>query len=116
MLDMVSGKTPKAWHPTAGISPYRLGFVRTKSGHGNLYHEVFPAGEESRPMWIRSLRERLGSWYSQPGGAGELWRIAWPLILANSFWTLEVALDRVYLSRVGSLEVAASVPAAGLFW
>jgi MATE family multidrug resistance protein len=67
-------------------------------------------------MSIRSFWNWLSGWYGRPGGARELLEIAWPLILANSFWTLEVALDRMYLSRVGSLEVAASVPAAGLFW
>jgi MATE family, multidrug efflux pump len=69
-----------------------------------------------RAMRIENFRNWVGHWYGRPGGARELLSIAWPLILANSFWTLEVALDRMYLSRVGSLEVAASVPAAGLFW
>jgi MATE family multidrug resistance protein len=63
-----------------------------------------------------SVRQWLRRWYGEPGGARELLTIAWPLILANSFWTFEVTLDRMYLSRVGSLEVAASVPGAGLFW
>jgi MATE family multidrug resistance protein len=70
----------------------------------------------SRAMSLGNLRNWLSGWYGRPGGARELLSIAWPLILANSFWTFEVALDRVFLSRVGSLEVAASTPAAGLFW
>jgi MATE family multidrug resistance protein len=51
-----------------------------------------------------------------PGGAGELLRIAWPLVLSNSFLTLQLTLDRVLLSRVGPAELAASMPAAMLFW
>ena len=31
--------------------------------------------------------------------ARELLALAWPLILSNSFWTLQITLDRVFLSQ-----------------
>jgi len=54
--------------------------------------------------------------WSGPGGGRELLALAWPLILSNSFWTLQIALDRILLSHHSSDEVAASMPAAMLFW
>jgi Na+-driven multidrug efflux pump len=47
---------------------------------------------------------------------GELLALAWPLIVSNSFWTLQIALDRILLSRHSAAEVAAAMPAAILFW
>jgi MATE family multidrug resistance protein len=38
------------------------------------------------------------------------------LILSNSFWTLQIALDRILLSRADSDALAAAMPAALLFW
>jgi len=43
-------------------------------------------------------------------------RLAWPLILSNSFWTLQIVLDRVLLSRSNSEAVGAGMAAALLFW
>src|SRR5262249_47371242 len=39
-----------------------------------------------------------------------------PLILSNSFWTLQITIDRILLSRYSSDAVAAAMPAAMLFW
>lgn len=63
-------------------------------------------------MLARILRER----WRGPGGGRELLALAWPLIVSNSFWTLQIALDRILLSRHSSAEVAAAMPAAMLFW
>jgi MATE family, multidrug efflux pump len=63
-------------------------------------------------MLPRFLRER---WHG-PGGMRELLALAWPLVVSNSFWTLQIALDRILLSRHSSAEVAAAMPAAILFW
>ena len=57
-------------------------------------------------MLSRSLRER---WHG-PGGMRELLALAWPLIVSNSFWTLQIALDRILLSRHSSAEVGAAMP------
>jgi MATE family multidrug resistance protein len=50
------------------------------------------------------------------GGTRELLRLAWPFILSNSFYTLQILLDRVLLSRSGSAEVGAGMAAALLYW
>lgn len=50
------------------------------------------------------------------GGGRELLRLAFPLILSNSFWTLQITIDRVLLSKYSSDAVAAALPAAVLFW
>ncbi len=50
------------------------------------------------------------------GGGRELLRLAWPLILSNSFWTLQIALDRILLSRASGAAVGAAMAAACLFW
>src|SRR5438067_10724582 len=69
-------------------------------------------------MWMCAGRARTawGGWWRGPGGGRELLRVAWPLILTNSFWALQIALDRILLSRAGPELVAAAVAAAFLFW
>ena len=52
----------------------------------------------------------------RPGGARELMRLAFPLILSNSVWTLQLTIDRIMLSRLGEEHVAAAMAAAMLFW
>jgi len=55
-------------------------------------------------------------WWHGEGGGAELMRLALPLILSSSVWTLQVTLDRVMLSRFDSNAVAAAMPAVCLFW
>src|SRR5262249_41451134 len=50
------------------------------------------------------------------GGSAELFRLAWPFILSNSLWTLQLALDRILLSRASSKSVGAAMAGAMLFW
>jgi MATE family multidrug resistance protein len=51
-----------------------------------------------------------------PGGYRELLRLALPLILSNSFWTLQITIDRVLLGHYSSDAVGAAVAAVMLFW
>jgi MATE family multidrug resistance protein len=51
-----------------------------------------------------------------PGGSRELLKLALPLVLSQSFMTVQIAVDRVLLSRHDPDEVAASFPAVMLFW
>src|SRR4051812_28181397 len=51
-----------------------------------------------------------------PGGSRELLKLALPLVLSQSFMTIQIAVDRVLLSRHNPDEVAASFPAVMLFW
>jgi MATE family multidrug resistance protein len=54
--------------------------------------------------------------WRQEGGGGELLHLAFPLILSNSFLTLQITIDRALLSQSSSDAVAAAMPAALLYW
>ncbi len=51
-----------------------------------------------------------------PGGYRELIALSLPLVLSASFWTVQIFVDRVFLSWVGVDAVAAAMPAVGYFW
>jgi MATE family multidrug resistance protein len=51
-----------------------------------------------------------------PGGYRELIDLSLPLILSASFWTVQIFVDRVFLSWVNVDAVAAAMPAVGYFW
>ena len=50
------------------------------------------------------------------GGWRQLWQLALPLILVNSFWTLQITIDRMFLGRFDSTAVGAAMAAALVFW
>jgi MATE family multidrug resistance protein len=50
------------------------------------------------------------------GGTKELLSLAWPFIISNSVWTLQMLIDRVMLSRYGVDEVGAAIAAGVFFW
>jgi MATE family multidrug resistance protein len=50
------------------------------------------------------------------GGIGEMLRLAWPLVLSNGLWTLQITLDRILLSRSGSEAVGAAMAGVMVFW
>jgi MATE family, multidrug efflux pump len=58
---------------------------------------------------------RMGLWRGE-GGARELLKIAFPLILSNSVWTLQILIDRLLLSQHSIGEGTAAMPAVCLFW
>ncbi|HWG42895.1 MAG TPA: MATE family efflux transporter [Gemmataceae bacterium] len=51
-----------------------------------------------------------------PGSTRELLRLAWPLILSNSIWMVQIILDRILLSRASLASLAAGFSSAMLFW
>lgn len=51
-----------------------------------------------------------------PGGYREMMRLALPLIISSGFTTLQLVIDRIMLSKYSGNAVAASMPAAMLFW
>jgi len=51
-----------------------------------------------------------------PGGYRELIALSLPFVLSASFWTIQIFVDRVFLSWVGKNAVAASMPAVMYFW
>jgi MATE family multidrug resistance protein len=61
-----------------------------------------------RHSWLRH-------WHGE-GGGREVLALAWPLIVGNSLWTLQISLDRVLLSRASSDLVGAAMASAMLFW
>jgi MATE family multidrug resistance protein len=63
-------------------------------------------------MFLRSLRRN----WIHPGGGRELLILAWPLIVSNSFFTIQYAIDRALLSQHSSEEVGAAMAAVLLFW
>ena len=61
-------------------------------------------------------RRRWTRWHEE-GGGRELLRLAWPLILSNSCLTLQMAIDRIFLSqRLDQDAVGAAMASIMLFW
>ncbi len=54
--------------------------------------------------------------WSGQGGAGQVLRVALPLIISTSFWTLQMTIDRILLSRYDSDSVGAAQIAVLVFW
>jgi multidrug resistance protein, MATE family len=52
----------------------------------------------------------------RPGGAGEVLRLAFPLILSSSFVTLQLFIGRTLLTRYNIDHGAAVLPAVMMFW
>jgi multidrug resistance protein, MATE family len=46
----------------------------------------------------------------------EVWQISWPLIIANSFWNIQLTIDRIFLSHYSTETLAATIAVSGLFW
>lgn len=42
--------------------------------------------------------------------------IAWPLIVANSFWNLQMTIDRLFLAEYSTEAMGAAVAVMGVFW
>lgn len=46
----------------------------------------------------------------------EILQIAWPLIIANSFWNLQLTIDRIYLGMHSTESLGAAMAVMGVFW
>jgi MATE family multidrug resistance protein len=42
--------------------------------------------------------------------------VAWPLIIANSFWNIQMTIDRIFLGQFSMDALAATVAVTGVFW
>ena len=51
-----------------------------------------------------------------PASCRALLGLAWPFILSNSCWTLQIVLDRILLSRSSTEAVGAGLSAVMMFW
>lgn len=45
-----------------------------------------------------------------------IWAIAWPLIIANSFWNLQLTIDRIFLGGFSTEALGAAMAVMGVFW
>ncbi|MCB0327216.1 MAG: MATE family efflux transporter [Bdellovibrionales bacterium] len=45
-----------------------------------------------------------------------LFAIAWPLIIANSFWNLQLTIDRIFLGEYSTESLGAAMAVMGVFW
>lgn len=45
-----------------------------------------------------------------------IFAIAWPLIVANSFWTLQMTIDRIFLGTYSIESLGAAMAVMGVFW
>lgn len=43
-------------------------------------------------------------------------KIAWPLIIANSFWNIQITIDRIYLGQYSTEALGAAIAVMGIFW
>lgn len=48
--------------------------------------------------------------------AAVILRIAWPLIIANSFWNLQLTIDRIFLGMYSTEALGAAMAVMGVFW
>ena len=56
------------------------------------------------------------TWKTRWKGWREVLIIAWPLILANSFWNLQLTIDRVFLGNHSTESLGAAMAVMGVFW
>lgn len=57
----------------------------------------------------KTIRSRSERWKA-------ILKIAWPLIVANSFWNLQMTIDRVYLGNYSTEALGAAIAVMGVFW
>ncbi len=46
----------------------------------------------------------------------DILKMAWPLIIANSFWNLQMTIDRVFLGMHSTEALGAAMAVMGVFW
>ena len=58
----------------------------------------------------------MANWWRRPCGGREVLRLAMPLVLSSLSWTLLTFIDRMFLMWWSPDALAASFPAALLWW
>ncbi len=46
----------------------------------------------------------------------DILKVAWPLIIANSFWNLQLTIDRIFLGMHSTESLGAAMAVMGVFW
>lgn len=49
-------------------------------------------------------------------GWAKIFHIAWPLIVANGFWNIQLTIDRLFLAEFSTHALGAAVTVMGVFW
>jgi MATE family multidrug resistance protein len=68
------------------------------------------------PKGYHMSRNQLRDYWQREAGFAELLQLAFPLILSNSIWTIQVTVDRLLLSRYSLEAMEATLPTVALFW
>lgn len=55
------------------------------------------------------MRNELSRWR-------QILAVAWPLIIANSFWNIQLTIDRVFLGNYSTEALGAAMAVMGVFW
>ncbi len=55
-------------------------------------------------------------WPTRIAGWKKILIQAWPLIVANSFWNLQLTVDRIFLGQYSTDSLGAAIAVMGLFW
>jgi MATE family multidrug resistance protein len=68
-----------------------------------------------------SLKKHIAGYFSyrqfnEPGGYKEIWQVAWPLVIMNASNTMMMVINRWFLSKQSTADVAAAVPAGQFFF
>jgi len=50
------------------------------------------------------------------GSLGELLKLSWPLVLSSSFWTIQLFVDAIFLTRYNTIAAGAVLVAGMIFW
>src|SRR5262249_56928213 len=77
----------------------------------NLSRETSCMGEQTT-----ALEQEASPAQPDAGGLRELLRLALPLIFSSSFMTVQVTIDRVFLSKYDADAVSAVIPSVMVFW
>lgn len=65
--------------------------------------------EVSKTVDIQLPKSRREKWMT-------VLALAWPLIVANSFWNLQLTIDRMYLGNYSTEALGAAMAVMGIFW
>lgn len=87
----------------------RLGWIRNIA-------RILETREDEEPVSSQFEAEPSSTWWSRPCGVGEVLRVAMPLVLSSLSWTVLTFIDRMFLMWWSEESLAASFPAALLWW
>lgn len=112
----VEPSLPAEQPPAADLIPAEIDATTTAPADSGMpagpYTE--PAGAIEAAGEATALHPAPAS--STPGGGRELLKLALPLVVSQSFMTVQVFVDTLLLSRHDPLEMAASFPAVMWYW